>query len=221
MSSVSGYLGLIPPANSGKPDFEAAITAAIEDLVADANAAASLPTLFDLDVAVGSQLDVVGKWVGLMRRVPVPITGAYFSLDIAGLGLDEGYLLGPADSVSGITSLDDSTYRIMLRIKIAANHWDGSLAGAQSILRSVVASNTNTLLMVVDNFDMTMTVGIAGTVPGAIFISLLKNYLTLIPAAVGLKELIVTSVTGSPLFGLDCENSYISGLDVGALGVIY
>lgn len=219
--TTDDYIDLVPPANADKPKFQATIEASVGDIVDNINTAASLAALYDLDTAVGAQLDVVGMWVGLSRNVPVPITGVYFSLDTVGLGLDEGYLRGAFDPLDGLTSLDDSLYRTMLRIKIAANHWDGSLEQAQSILASVLSASEGTYLMVIDNFDMTITIGVAGVVPGAVFISLLQNYFTLLPAAVGVRSLTVTAVSGAPLFGLDCDNSYISGLDVGSLGIIY
>lgn len=221
MNTVDHYLALLPSSNVDKTNFRAAITATIEDLVANGVAVSELSALYDLDTAVGSQLDVVGIWVGLSRYVSVPLAGVYFTLDDPDLGLDAGYLRGPFDPIDGVSSLDDGLYRTMLKIKIAANHWDGSLAQAQTILASVLALSTGTYLMVVDNFDMTMTIGVAGIVPGPIFIFLLQSYMTLVPAAVGIRSLVVTGTSGSPLFGLDCDNEYISGLDIGALGIIY
>ena len=49
----------------------------------------SLPGKYDLDSAVGVQLDAVGEWVGISRELAVPLSNVYFSLDIAGLGLDQ------------------------------------------------------------------------------------------------------------------------------------
>lgn len=221
MNTVDTYLDLIPIGNQDKSNFRASITAAIEDVVVDEALVATIPELYNLAVAAGSQLDVVGMWVGLSRNVSVPISGIYFSLDTVDLGLNQGYLKGPYDPTQGVISLDDVTYRLMLQIKITANHWDGTLAQAQSILAQVLTGSPGTYLMVIDNMDMSITVAIAGVIPGTIFISLLKNYMTLIPLAVKLRELVVTSVSGSPLFGLDCESPYISGLDVGAFGIVY
>jgi len=221
MNTLEGYLELIPPANAEQADFMSSVSAAIEDIIDDGTLVSSLPLLYDLESAVGDQLDTVGIWIGLSRKVSVPIANVYFSLSTENLGLDQGYLKGRGDSMSGVTSLDDTTYRLMLQIKIAANHWDGTLAQAQEILARIMTSSPLTKLMVIDNFDMTMTIGLAGIIPGQIFIELLKNYMSLRPAAVGLKEIIVTGASGSPLFGLSCANDYINGLDVGALGTIY
>ena len=36
---------------------------------------------FDLDTAIGAQLDVIGEWVGRTRYVGIPLSGVYFSWD--------------------------------------------------------------------------------------------------------------------------------------------
>ena len=50
-----------------------------------------LVTAFDIDTAVGVQLDVVGEWVGRSRRVATPVTGIYFSWDTERVGWDRGF----------------------------------------------------------------------------------------------------------------------------------
>ena len=87
-----------------------------------------------------SQLDAIGLWVGITRQVQTPITGVYFSLDTAGLGFDQGNWQGPYDPSYGITSLDDTTFRAAIRIKIGINTWDGTLPSYQAILNNALAS---------------------------------------------------------------------------------
>ncbi|MGC7970039.1 DUF2612 domain-containing protein, partial [Salmonella enterica] len=73
----------------------------------------TLPFDFDLDQAIGVQLDAVGEWVGISRNITVPLAGVYFSFDIAGLGFDQGVWKGPFDPDTGLTTLDDDTYRLL------------------------------------------------------------------------------------------------------------
>jgi hypothetical protein len=87
---------------------------------------------FDLDQAAGDQLDIIGLWVGVGRRVKTPPIGVYFSLDIVSVGFDQGVWQGPFDPSMGITLLDDDTYRLLIRAKIGANHWDGTLASTKA-----------------------------------------------------------------------------------------
>lgn len=220
MASIDDYLALVPSANADQPNFMAMVAAFVQPFVDIQNAFAAMPGQFDLDDAIGAQLDAVGVRVGLSRDLSVPITGVYFALDTAGVGLDQGVLLGPFDPIDGLTSIDDDTYRLFLRIKIQANYWDGSFGQLQMILGAIAGSGT--FIFAQDNFDMTYTIGVAGIVPSALFVALLRqtnNWLR--PAAVAVNLILVTSVSGAPIFGLDVENDYIAGLDVGALATPY
>lgn len=130
---VEDYTGRITPWQSNNPKFVETVADTITP-IADAGAvSASLPAAFDFDTATGAQLDVVGQWVGRDRSVKLPIPNSYFSFDDANRGLDRGVWQGPYDTEVGITSLDDETYRRLLRALVLANHWDGTLPGAQAI----------------------------------------------------------------------------------------
>jgi hypothetical protein len=176
--------------------------------------------IYDLDVAVGVQLDAVGLWVGISRYVVEPLTGVYFSFDTAGLGWDQGVWMGPYDPDSGLVTLDDATYRLAIRTKIAANNWDGSMIGAYTALANLFNSTVTpgTILIIQDNQDMTMTIGLAGEIPPPVYQQLLANGgFPLVPATVG-ASYVVVSVNDTPLFGFDVENASVSGFDVGAWG---
>jgi hypothetical protein len=109
-----------------------------------------------------------------------------------------------------------------LRIKIAANSWNGSIADLQRVLNSVALASPGTLLFVQDKFDMSMVLGVAGNVPSTLFVSLLRTvYSWIRPATVNIAQVAVTSVSGGPMFGFDVENAYISGFDVGAIALNY
>lgn len=200
-----------------KPKFQATVQAlsqSFNDLLAMLGA---MPTAFDLDAAVGVQLDAVGKWVGITRNVAVPITGVYFSLDEDGLGFDVGVWQGPYDPDAGLTSLDDPTYRLLIKAKIAANHWDGTLDGSAQILRGIFGDTTS--IFIVDNGDMSIDVGVSGAIPSLVFLSLLLGgYIPIKPEGVRINNYVVTTEYGSPVFGFDTDSPYVGGFDVGAWG---
>lgn len=220
MTTSADYLALLPGASQDKPKFTALLSALLDGFADVQNTMVGMPGAFDIDTAVGPQLDAVGQRVGLSRKLATPIAGVYFSLDTAGLGLDQGVIRGPFDPTDALVSLDDGTYRLLLKLKIQANYWDGSLGQAQTMLAAIQSSGT--YLFAQDNFDMSMLIGVSGIVPSTLFVSILKQMSTWIrPAGVSLPSVSVTSVSGNPIFGLDVQNNYVGGLDTGSVAVTY
>lgn len=73
-----------------------------------------------------------------------------------------------------------------------------------------------TRVFIEDHQDMSMTIGIAGKVPSAVFLALLAGgYIPLKPEGVRVNYTIVSSVDNAPLFGFDVSNQYIAGFDTG------
>ncbi|KVO82385.1 hypothetical protein WL21_08640 [Burkholderia ubonensis] len=217
MADLNDYTVLITSEHRDKPRYMATIAAVVQPLVDQMNLLASMPGKFDLDVAVGDQLDTVGLWVGVSRRIRTPLTGIYFSFDIDGLGFDQAIWKGPFDPDTGLTVLDDDTYRLVIRAKIGANHWDGTLASSAAILSSIFGADTH--VFIEDHQDMSMTIGISGKVPSAVFLALLAGgYIPLKPEGVRVNYTIVTTVDGAPLFGFDMSNQFVAGFDAGAWG---
>jgi hypothetical protein len=219
--AATTYLDLITAEHVGQPNFTATVSTSVQPFVDVQNMLLSMPGLYDFDNAVGTQLDADGLWIGLSRFVDTPLTGVYFAWDTPGLGWDQGYWQGEFDPSQGVTVLNDPTYLIALRAKIAANNWDGTISGAASALENLF-NNTETpgtLLFIEDGQDMTMTFGIAGDIPPTIISALLTNGgIPLVPAGIN-ADFIETSVNGSAIFGFDVGNEYVSGWDVGAWGL--
>lgn len=194
----------------------AAVSAAFVD---QTNTAALMKEVFDLDKAVGDQLDAVGVRVGIYRRVNTPLAGVYFSFDVDGLGFDQGVWKGPFDPDSGVTILDDETYRLLIRAKIGANQWDGTVENSRRILELIF--NGASHVYVQDNQDMTMTIGVSGQPPSALFMALLTGgYIPVKPEGVRVDYYIASSEDG-PIFGFDMENEYVAGFDTGSWGNVY
>ncbi|WP_427183519.1 DUF2612 domain-containing protein [Bordetella bronchialis] len=219
MPDVEKYLGLITAFHRGKPKFSAMVGAVAQCFVDAQNVYAQMVEAYDLDQAVGVQLDAVGEWVGISRNVRIPLEGVYFSFDTDGLGFDEGVWQGPFDPDTGVTSLDDDTYRLLIRAKIGANHWDGTLEGSAAIL-NLIFGGTGTYVFIQDNGDMSIDIGVSGQRPTAIFLALLTGgYIPIKPEGVRVNYYIVPDVPG-PLFGFDVDNEYIAGFDTGVWGAL-
>lgn len=212
---MNDYTKRITPEHADSPKFVALVDATTGDIASIRDMESGLVQAFDLDTAIGAQLDAVGEWVGISRKINTPIAGVYFSFDTAGVGFDQGIWKGPFDPDTGITTLPDDTYRILIRAKIGANRWDGSMAGWKAIIDQVFPPETN--IFAQDNGDMTMTVVVAGEPPSALFLALLtEGYLTLKPEAIGVAFYFVNSVPGIPAFGFDADTTTVGGFDVGA-----
>lgn len=130
--TIADYTARITPWQSNRPRFVETVTEVLLPIADVGATVAGLPADFDLDTAIGAQLDAVGQWVGRSRAVPIPLVGIYFAWDDPLRGWDLGVWKGPYDTPVGITSLDDETYRRLLRAIILAKRWDGTIPGAQA-----------------------------------------------------------------------------------------
>lgn len=183
MVTTDDYVGLITSEHRDKPKFSAMVALFSQGFVDLNNQLTGLVAKLNLDVASGDQLDILGKWVGLPRTLPYPVTNVYFSLDTAGVGFDQGSWKGPTDPDTGIVTLDDGTYRIAIKAKIGANVWDGSYSQFVSIM-SFVLAGTGITANVKDNQDMTMLVTLSAKPPALLKALLVSGYLPLKPAGV-------------------------------------
>lgn len=155
--STNKYTDLIAGYHFEKPLFTQWIYALTQPLITAQNRLAEMQADFDIDTAVGAQLDAVGVRVGISRKLPVSITGVFFSFDIVGVGFDEGVWLGRYESPDGITILDDGTYRNILKTKVLVNHWDGTVEGLHYLLDQV-AMIFDCPIKYKDNQNMTVNI---------------------------------------------------------------
>lgn len=162
---------------------------------------------FDLDTAVGVQLDKIGEWVGRSRRLRLPLTGVYFAWDNAGSGWAKGYWKGAYDPETGLIALPDNVYRRILRAKIALNSWDGTKHGAYVAWNAAFSNE--------DGQDMTMAIGVSGAKDDLVLHAMLREgWLCLKPEGVRVRYY-ATSSKGMPMFGWGIENKNIAGWSSG------
>lgn len=211
--TTSDYTALITSQHNDKPKFVAMTASDVEPYVEIENILLNIPSLYDVDTAIGSALDVIGEWVGASRNLPIPLTGVYFEWDSTALvGWDSGSWRGEFDPVSGLTSLPDDSYRKYIKAKIAANKWDGTIESAYNIWVEIF---TDSAIIIQDNQNMSMVVGVSGVKLGAIDQALLTGgYIALKPVGVGISYFAITLESGA-LFGWDSNNTAISGWDSG------
>lgn len=227
MRSLSDYLAKVPPEHAGDANFMAELSLVLQPFVDTQSLIASLPSLFDVDDAIGVQLDATGAWVGISRNIPVSVPNPWFSWGIPGLGWGQGYWQGPFEG-SALTALDDTTYRRLIRAKIAANNCNGTLPAILACLTTYFdpADYPDTNIGVYDATDRNieglqsaapaMGVVVSGAIPNAVDLAILGQLL--IPFKPAGVTIIwgVTTIQNGPVFGFGVQNQFISGWGTGA-----
>lgn len=216
MASINDYLARITSEYQGQPDFEAVVSLGVTLPVEVINILLSLTTLYDVDFAVGSQLDVIGQWVGVSRNLAIPIPGVVFSWDDT---KTDGWDFGSWGGDSGmnvITVLPDDAYHTLIKARIAANSWDGTIPDAYAIWAILFPTYD---ILIQDNGNMTMTTALVGIVPDSVTVALFTGgYIGLRPE--GVLNNFIIPVDINPLFAWDTENSLLRGWDQGSWAII-
>lgn len=164
------------------------LIAKVKDIADIAN---GLNLAFDIDIAVGPQLDTLGVIIGLPRAVSITLPNLFFSWydghsPTETLGWGQGSWRGPKEKTSVMSLLPDDAYRQLLKFKILQNKWKGT---ADELYRAwdEIFEGEDLTLRIVDNQDMSISLYITGyLIPATIQYVLLGNYLPLKPAGVSI-----------------------------------
>lgn len=169
---------------TNSPKLNAFLQAMLQKFDAVSQLLVELDTSLDLDAAVGDQLDMLGSTVGASRIVGFQPTG----------------------SVSPI--LDDTTYRLYIKAKIAQNQWDGTLPSLYPIWSSLFPSGN---IVIIDNQNMTASITLTGA-----FTSIIQDLITngyIVPRPEGVLYTYVFGVL--PFFGFGSSPGFIAGFGEG------
>lgn len=204
---------MITSEHSDKPNFMQMVTDTTSPFTELQALTAGMPSLFEIDTAVGQQLDVIGELVGVSRQVLQPITDVYFAFNTDGLGFNQGIWKGPYDPDTGLVSLPDDFYRLLIRSRIVNNSWDGSKATVYQIIDTVFAGSGFDYI-IQDNADMTITLALLGpTEPPALLTALFAGgYLDIKPAGISISA---RYAQAGPLFAFNLESELFAGFNVG------
>lgn len=118
------------------PEFNQWLAAVLSIANDITNCLNSITAAFDLNTAVGVQLDVLGAIVGVSRTVNFQ----------------------PNDGVSPI--LDDATYRILLQATIARNQWNGTIDALYPIWAQLFPGGS---IAIIDEQNMSALILITGS----------------------------------------------------------
>lgn len=153
--NATAYQALVTSEHNQKPNFMA-LVGVLAGAMADAVAAtASIPLAFNLQTAIGKQLDIIGQWVGQPRIIPQVLVPGFFGFSALQTGAPEGLALpfgrlqdmsfggvwfGLQDSAAGSTTLNDAQYRTVIAARIARNQSNGTLGAIEMALLDVFGS---------------------------------------------------------------------------------
>jgi hypothetical protein len=126
--AISDYLGLITSEHADKPKYMAWVTANLQMGIDTQTAANAMMDAFDIQTAVGNQLDILGVVIGQQRDIGVPLTG-----------------------ISSI--LTDTYFRLVLQARIAKNNWNGTIPQIYEIWNNIFPTSP---LQLIDNQNMAM-----------------------------------------------------------------
>lgn len=180
--AISDYLALITSEHATQPKFIAWATALLTPIMDVQNFLADFYENYDIDSAVGPQLDVLGIYLNCPRRVTFQ----------------------PSNGVS--SNLDDDTYRILLKSKIAFNHFDGTLVSLYTLFQTALG-NTGLYFGVQDNQNMSYQVVVFGATT-----SILQDLIThgyIIPRPEGVQ--LTVSVSTNKVFAFGAETDVFAG----------
>jgi hypothetical protein len=199
-----------------RPRFMTSVGLSIQpyrDIVSAANEIAD--GLYDVDTALGQQLDFTGQWIGPSRWITTEVP-VWFSLDTPDLGFDQGKWKMPYETSEQLVELDDYNYRLLLYARIIANYWDGTVEGAYAAWDELLGPSGYKILIQDGgphgpncNGNMNILIALLGPPLNAVKLAMLQGgYLGLKSAGVGTGYVIQNQGPakglGIPLFGFDC-----------------
>lgn len=178
---------------------------------------------FDLNTAVGDQLDVLGEYIGLSRVVPFQIERDYFSLDDYNTPLSDptGFTSYLNDTLNrqGSTylyvfaqnswsTLEDSEYRLLLKLKVVLNTSQATFYEIATILNDFFGSD----IVFCDQQDMSISYFVVQSIERIISIAYDAG---LLPKPMGVLLSGVFSVLNPDAVWGFTDYTYDTGFDVG------
>lgn len=199
------YVSLLAIQYRQQPNARAQTLILAKQAVADM-LASDLFLCFNVDLAVGAQLDIIGKYVGVSRYIGDPIARPYYQFSESdGTIRPNGFQEALDASVNAQavwydssflgtnnTALNDLAYRFVIQLQIILNSSNGTLASIQAYLHMFLPG----VVSLVDNADMTLTYTVTNRIP--IAPNVLKRFLPK-PMGVGMIFLVLEADYPSPV----------------------
>ncbi|WP_299074726.1 DUF2612 domain-containing protein [uncultured Paraglaciecola sp.] len=194
-SLISYYTNLLIVQYQDKTKAKATIESLVDEVIAD-GIAFDVLNGYDIDTAVGDQLDVIGKYVGVDRfYFSQDIDGLYFGYsdtnsieptDVTGyantsdFNSKAGELLSIFDIIGSGFKLSDDNYRVLIKLKILINSSNFSDKRIDDDLEEIFEGD----IYAVDNYDMSLEYFTSSDLSLIVQVALAKN---LLPTPMGVR----------------------------------
>lgn len=136
--AIDSYLNNITSEHRDKPNFIAWLSAHLNIIDDIYNVLKGMDNDFDIDNAIGAQLDTLGVIIGRERTLTFQ----------------------PLNNFNPV--LTDDYYRLILKAKIAFNMWDGTIPSMYEIWNNIYGNDNDLSLQIKDNQDMSFNAYITG-----------------------------------------------------------
>ena len=180
------YLDLVTSEHSTKPKYMAWLSVLLTPLIDAIKLNEDVKKAFDLNTAIGAQLNIIGKWLEQPRQVDFQ----------------------PTDGSSSV--LNDNYYRTVLKAKVVKNQWTGTISNFYSFW-NVLFKGQPLQIYLVDNQDMEPVAIIWSSSVDQMMQDLIaNNYIVPKPAGLGLTVRRIDSDTTFGFLGTE-----FTGFDTG------
>lgn len=180
------YLDLVTSEHSTKPKYMAWLSVLLTPLIDAIKLNEDVKKAFDLNTAIGAQLNIIGKWLEQPRQVDFQ----------------------PTDGSSSV--LNDNYYRTVLKAKVVKNQWKGTISNFYSFW-NVLFKGQPLQIYLVDNQGMEPVAIIWSSSVDQMMQDLIaNNYIVPKPAGLGLTVRRIDSDTTFGFFGTE-----FTGFDTG------
>ena len=127
--TITYLLDLVTSQHNHQPRYMQTVALSVNPYVESQISSNSYWSLFDLDTSVGQQEDMLGEWVGITRYITIDVK-SFLTFNEETLGFDKGRWYTSHEVSKQTVRLGDEDYRFLLRARIVANYWDGTIENA-------------------------------------------------------------------------------------------
>jgi hypothetical protein len=166
------------------------------------SAADDVRLMYDIDNNEGEQLDIIGRIVGVDRRVITGITTVVSEFGDTAAECGDVEVQFGNDTITEEDSLSDDYFRSLIKAKVQNNNNDTTIDGVIESINAIISGDVS--VIVNDNEDMTFSVEIYGIMTEIETYLILNNNIIPKPQGVRITGYLLASAAMSCGDGVSC-----------------